>query len=524
MSETISKAPPTSAVVPDTEFVRGLGLFDSVMVVVGVMIGSGIFIVSADMSRTIGSPGWLLVAWVITGVLTIAASLSYGELASMMPRAGGMYVYLREAFSPILGFLYGWTLFTVIQTGTIAAVAVAFALFSGVLWPGISQTSYWIAPIHISSRYAISLSSAQFVAILVIVLLTWANSRGLEYGKRVQNTFTLAKTAALLGLIVVGLWLGRNTAAMRANFGHFWSFSGFVPLKAGLSATTAFGLLVAICVSQSGSLFAADSWHDITFAAGEVRNPRRTLPLALAIGSTLVIGLYLLANVGYLATLPLSAIQHAASDRVATAVLQAVYPGAGKMLMAIAIMISTFGCVNSLVLAGPRAYYAMARDGLFFQQAARLNRAKVPATSLWIQGTWAALLVLPRTYNPVTRQYGSLYSNLLDYVISAALIFYILTIGGLFRLRRTHPHAERPYKAVGYPLVPALYILGAATITVTLFAYRPSTTWPGLLIVCCGLPVYGYLAVGQRRRSDKSVPVRSQETGEHRAKPRDGGA
>jgi APA family basic amino acid/polyamine antiporter len=499
MSEIASKDPRISAAIPETEFVRGLGLFDSVMVVVGVMIGSGIFIVSADTSRKIGSPGWLLVAWLITGILTIAASLSYGELASMMPRAGGMYVYLREAFSPVLGFLYGWTLFTVIQTGTIAAVAVAFALFSGVLWPGISQTSYWIAPIHISSGYAISLSTAQGVAILVIVLLTWTNSRGLEYGKNVQNVFTVAKTAALLGLIVVGLWLGRSAAAVKANFGHLWSFSGFIPLKAGLNATTAFGLLIAICVSQSGSLFAADSWHDITFAAGEVKDPRRTLPLALAIGSTVVIGLYLLANVGYLTALPLSAIQHAPSDRVATAVLQAVYPGAGRTLMAIAIMISTFGCVNSLVLAGPRAYYAMARDGLFFRHAARLNRAKVPARSLWIQGAWAALLVLPRTYNSVTGEYGSLYSNLLDYVISAALIFYILTIAGLFRLRFTQPNAERPYKAFGYPLVPGLYIIGAATVTVVLFAYRPSTTWPGLLIVCCGLPVYGFLSVARHK-------------------------
>lgn len=495
---------PTSSLshpsaMPDTEFIRELGLFDSVMIVIGVMIGSGIFIVSAEMSRKIGSPGWLLIAWLITAVLTVAASLSYGELASMLPSAGGMYVYLREAFSPVLGFLYGWTLFTVIQTGTIAAVAVAFAMYSGVLWRGISQTSYWIAPVHFTLGYAISLSTAQVVAIAVIMLLTWTNSRGLVYGKNLQNVFTVAKTLALIGLIIVGLWLGRNPAAVRANFGHLWRFSGFVPLKAGLAVTSAFGLLVAICVSQSGSLFSADSWHDITFAAGEVKNPRRTLPLALIIGSVVVVSLYLLANIGYLATLPLSAIQQAPSDRVATAVLEAVYPGTGEMLMAIAIMVSTFGCVNSLVLAGPRAYYAMARHGLFFRGAARLNRAKVPARSLWIQGIWAALLVLPRTYDPGTGKYGSLYSNLLDYVISAALIFYILTIAGLFRLRYTRPHALRPYRAFGYPFVPGIYILGAAVITVVLFAYRPSTTWPGLLIVCCGLPVYGVLAAAQRK-------------------------
>ncbi len=502
MPEATSPALRSSADAPDTEFVRGLSLFDSVMVVIGIMIGSGIFIVPADMGRKIGSPGWLLVAWLVTGVLTIAASLSYGELASMMPRAGGMYVYLREAYSPVFGFLYGWTLFTVVQTGTIAAVAVAFAIFTGVLWPGVSQSIYLIHPVHVSPNYAVSLSSAQLLAILVIILLTWTNSRGLEYGKKVQNTFTLAKTAALLALIVVGVWLGRNTRAITANFHHLWSFSGYVPLKSGLEATSAVGLFVAICVSQSGSLFSADSWHDITFAAGEVKDPRRTLPRALAVGVIMVIVFYLLANVAYLSTLPLSAIQRAPSDRVATAVLQAVYPGAGRALMAAAIMISTFGCVNSLVLAGPRAYYAMARDGLFFRRAAKLNPAKVPGWSLWIQGVWAACLVLPRTYNSATRQYGSLYNNLLDYVISAALIFYILTIAGLFRLRRIRPGAERPYKALGYPVVPALYIVGATVIVLVLFAYRPSTTWPGLLIVICGLPIYACLAVsGRKNRS-----------------------
>jgi basic amino acid/polyamine antiporter, APA family len=494
-----STASRGSATSLDAEFVRGLGLFDSVMVVIGTMIGSGIFIVPAEMGREIGSPGWLLVAWLITGILTIAASLSYGELASMMPRAGGMYVYLREAYSPVFGFLYGWTLFTVVQAGTIAAVAVAFAIFTGVLWPGVSQTFYLIHPLHISSGYAVSLSTAQLLAILVIVLLTWTNSRGLEYGRKVQNTFTLAKTAALLALIVVGLWLGRNVRAVDANFHHFWSFSGRVPLAGGLEAGSAFGLFVAICVSQSGSLFAADSWHDITFAAGEVKDPRRTLPRALVVGVIVVIALYLLVNVGYLSTLPLSAIQRAPSDRVATAVLRAVYPGTGRALMAIAIMISTFGCVNSLVLAGPRAYYAMARDGLFFRHAAKLNPGKVPGWSLWIQGIWAACLVLPRTYNSATRQYGNLYSNLLDYVISAALIFYILTIAGLFRLRRTRPEAERPYKAFGYPVIPALYIAGATAIVLVLFAYRPATTWPGLLIVVCGLPLYAGLATSRRK-------------------------
>lgn len=491
----------------DTEFVRGLGLFDSVMVVAGIMIGSGIFIVSAGMGRKIGSPGWLLVAWALAGALTVAAALSYGELASMMPRAGGMYVYLREAYSPLLGFLYGWTLFMVVQTGTIAAVAVAFARFSGVLWPWISETHYLIAPVHLSSRYALSLSSAQLTGIAVIALLTWTNSRGLEYGKYVQSFFTLAKTGALLALIVVGLIVARNARAIRENFGslHFWHATGVVPLGHGLTAVTAFGLFIAICVSQSGSLFSADSWHDITFAAGEVKNPRRTLPLALGIGTVLVIVIYLLVNVAYLCVLPLSAIQHAPSDRVATAMLAVAYPGAGKALMAMAIMISTFGCINGLVLAGPRAYYAMARDGLFFRAASRLNRVKVPGWSLWVQGAWAAFLVLPRTYSPATHEYGNLYSNLLDYVISAALIFYILTIAGLIRLRRLRPGDDRPYKALGYPFIPAFYILGASAILVVLFAYRPATTWPGLLIVLCGLPIYWVLA-RSRRRNPSSRP------------------
>src|SRR6202041_3546051 len=360
----------------DPTFARGLGLFDSVMVVVGVMIGSGIFVVSADMSRQIGSAGWLLVAWLFTGVLTIAGALSYGELAAMMPRAGGMYIYLRESFSPLWGFLYGWTLCTVIQTGTIAAVAIAFARFSG--------------------GYAFSLSSAQLVAIGVIAILTWTNSRGLQYGKVVQNVFTVGKTIALLILIALGLTLGWNAAAVRENFSNAWTARGVSPLTAGLSATTAFGLFVAICVAQTGSLFSADSWHDITFTAGEVKNPRRNLPLSLAIGTSIVITLYLLANVAYLVTLPLVAIQHAPSDRVATAMLQTIFPTLGAALMAAAIMVSTVGTVNALTLAGARTYYAMARDGLFFQSAGTLNSARVPAWALLIQGLWAAFLVLPR--------------------------------------------------------------------------------------------------------------------------------
>lgn len=480
----------TDATTLDTEFTRGLGLYDSTMVVVGSMIGSGIFIVSADMARQVGSPGWLLLAWVVTGVLTISAALSYGELAAMMPRAGGQYVYLREAFSPLWGFLYGWTLFMVIQTGTIAAVAVAFARFMGVLFPGISETRYLIPPLHISEGYAISLSTAQLVGLLMIALLTWTNTKGLAYGKMVQNVFTTAKTGALIALIAVGLLLGWNADAVSANFGDLWTPRGNVELAPGLTAATTFGLFVAVCLAQTGSLFSSDAWHNITFTAGEVRDPRRDIPLSLALGTGIVIGLYLLANLAYLVTLPLDAIQNAPSDRVGTATVEAIFPGWGTSLMAAAIMISTFGCNNGLILAGARAYYAMARDGVFFKAAGRLNAAKVPAWGLLLQGIWAAALVLPRTYNPATDTYGNVYSNLLDYVISAALLFYILTTTGIFRLRATRPELPRPYKAFGYPVVPALYIAGASAVLLVLFMYRPSTTWPGLGIVLLGLPVY----------------------------------
>ncbi len=407
-----------------------------------------------------------------------------------MPRAGGQYVYLREAFSPLWGFLYGWTLFLVIQTGTIAAVGVAFARFLGVLLPTIAEDHYLIAPVHLSTGYALSLSTAQVVAIALIALLTWTNTRGIDYGRIIQNVFTVAKTGALIALIGVGLVLGWNADAVAANFGDLWTPRGQVDIVPGLSAATAFGLFVALCVAQTGSLFSSDAWNNITFTAGEVKDPRRNLPLALALGTGLVTALYLLANVAYLVTLPLAAIQQAPSDRVATATLDTIVPGLGATLMAAAILISTFGCNNGLILAGARAYYAMARDGLFFKRVGELNPAKVPSAGLVLQGFWSVLLVLPRTYDPATGRYGNLYGNLLDYVISAALIFYILTIAGIFRLRATRPDAERPYRAFGYPVVPALYIVGAATILLVLFAYRPATTWPGLAIVLLGVPVY----------------------------------
>ena len=475
-----------------TGFIRGLGLLDSTMIVAGSMIGSGIFIVSGGISKQVGAPGWLLVVWLVTGLLTMMAALSYGELAAMMPKAGGQYVYLREAFSPMWGFLYGWTLFLVIQTGTIAAVAVGFARYLGILIPSIGEEKYLIAPKRLFGSYAISLSTAQVVAVLMIVLLTFMNTRGLKLGKLVQNSFTTAKLAALFGLIVLGLLIGWQSGVVHANFGNFWGVRG--PLDdfgGGLTAATAFGLFVGICVAQTGSLFSADAWNNITFTAGEVKNPKRNIPLALAFGTGIVITLYLLANVAYLVTLPFDKIQGA--SRVASDTANVIFPGKGAVIMAVAFLISTFGCNNGLILAGARAYYAMARDGLFFRKSGVLNHKHVPGWGLLIQGIWAAVLVLPRTVKTDaagTVTYGNLYGNLLDYVISAALIFYILTIAGIFRLRQTQPNAERPYKAFGYPIVPGLYIISAAVILIVLFIYQTATTWPGLIIVLTGIPAY----------------------------------
>jgi APA family basic amino acid/polyamine antiporter len=480
--------------VTEEKFVRGLGLLDSTMLVAGSMIGSGIFIVSAIIARQVGAPGWLLVVWLVTGLLTLMASLSYGELAAMMPKAGGQYVYLREAFSPLWGFLYGWTLFLVIQTGTIAAVAVGFARYSGVLVPWVSESTYLIAPIRFGG-YAFSLSTAQFVGLCMIALLTFMNTRGLKLGKLVQNVFTTAKTGALIGLIILGIIVGLRSGAGAENFSHFWTLRGTLQeVGPGLTAAVAFGLFVGICVAQTNSLFSADAWNNITFTAGEVKEPRRNVPLSLALGTILVITLYLLANVAYLTALPWDAIQNAPSDRVASETANVIFPGTGATIMAIAIMISTFGCNNGLILAGARAYYAMARDGLFFRKVGHLNKNHVPAWGLIIQGIWAGALVLPRTVKTDTAGnvtgYGNLYGNLLDYVISAALIFYILTIAGIFVLRRKRPNAERPYKAFGYPIVPVLYIIGATVILAVLFIYQTATTWPGLIIVLTGVPIY----------------------------------
>jgi APA family basic amino acid/polyamine antiporter len=490
MNREDSSLPEVSKDNEEGKFHRSLNLYDSTMVVAGSMIGSAIFIVSSDMSRQLGSSGWLLLSWIIAGLLTITGALSYGELASMMPSAGGQYVYLREAFSPMFGFLYGWTLFLVIQTGTVAAVAVAFARFLGVLVPRISESTYLIAPVHLFGRYWVSLSTAQLIAILVILLLTWTNSKGVNYGKIVQNVFTVTKIASLAALIIIGLFIGSRAGVIHANFIHPWTPENYTAILPGISAATGYGLFIAICISQVGSLFAADAWNNITFTAGEVKNPKRNIPLSLALGAIGVITLYLLVNLAYLFTLPLAAIQHAASDRVATAAVEAALPGVGAGAMAIAIMISTFGCINGKVLSGSRAYFAMAKDGLFFRATGKLNRDGVPGAALLVQGIWAALLVLPRTYDSATGKYGNLYSNLLDYVVSAVLIFYILTISGIFRLRKTRPQADRPYKAFGYPVIPLLYILGAFTILVVLLFYRASTTVPGIFIILSGVPIF----------------------------------
>lgn len=493
----------TEAPAAEQKFVRGLGLLDSTMLVAGSMIGSGIFIVSADIARLTGAAGWLLVVWAVTGVLTIIGALTYGELAAMMPKAGGQYVYLREAYSPMWGFLYGWTLFLVIQTGTIAAVAVAFARFLGVMVPSISATSWIVPPIVLSRSYAISISTQQFVALLVIAFLTFVNTRGLSLGKWIQNIFTSAKTLSLIALVILGIFFVRNAAAIAANFSNIWTPRGISPITseiksvpAMLATSGALGMLIAVCVAQVGSLFSSDAWNNITFTAGEVRDPRRNIPLSLSLGTGLVIVLYLLANVAYLSVLPLAQIQNAPDDRVGTAAMQAMFDGGGGAIMAVAIMVSTFGCANGLILAGARVYYAMAQDRLFFRSTSRLNARHVPAVALVLQGIWTCLLVLPRTRsNPPevlagVEQFGNLYSRLLDYVVFAVLIFYILTMSGVFVLRRKQPNAERPYRAFGYPVLPAFYIVAASIILIVLALYRTQTSWPGLIIVLAGVPVY----------------------------------
>ncbi len=477
----------------------------------GSMIGSGIFIVSADISRLVDSPVLLIGAWVLTGFLTISGALAYGELAAMMPHAGGQYVYLREAFGRMWGFLYGWTLFMVVQAGTIAAVGIAFGKFLGVFVRSVSSTN-WLSPVvHVPllpfhlypggptialGNMDVGLNTQNLAAILVVVFLSVLNIFGVRTGAIVQNIFTIAKTAALLGLVLLGLLIGRNAQAIAANFGsQFWRNAGWHslhPVQVGVGGPMAMvGILTIIAVAQVGSLFSSDAWNNITFTAAEVQNPKRNLPLALVLGTGAVTLLYVLANFVYLSVLPLQGdahgatilargIQHASEDRVATAVVQQIFGSSGAYIMAAAILVSTFGCNNGLILAGARVYYAMAKDGLFFHGASKLHpKYRTPAHALIMQCVWTCILCIS----------GS-YGQLLDYIVFAVLVFYILTIAGLFVLRIKRPDEPRPYRAIGYPVLPALYILFATFIDVVLLRYKPQYTWPGLIIVLLGIPVY----------------------------------
>src|SRR5438552_711910 len=479
-----------------TSLVRALGPIDATMIVIGSMIGSGIFITSAESSRLSGAPGWLLVAWAVAGLLTITGALCCSELATMMPRAGGVYVFLREAYGHSIGFLYGWTLFLVIQTGTIAAVAIAFAKFLGVFVTAVSPDNYLIAPISLGG-YAISLSTEQLVAIVLIALLTWSNTRGLEVGKIIQNTFTFAKTAALAAVVVIGLSLGWNakSAALSSAWWDSWA-NGWNPQVAQPGFTIVGGLALALLFGRSmvGPLFAQTAWTNVTFVGSEVRDPGKNLVRALVVGCGVVVTLYLLANLAYLAVLPFPEIQHAPQNRVAVAMLNAVFGHVGAMCMAAAIMVSTFGCDNGLILSGARVYYAMARDRLFFQTVATTNRFHAPAQALVAQAIWTAFLTLPRTVtiNAATHEvtYGYVYNQLLEFIISADLLFYVLIIAALMILRRKRPDAERPYRTWGYPIVPIISIVLAGLLMVDLACLAPATSGIGILIVLTGVPAY----------------------------------
>ncbi|MBA3656759.1 MAG: amino acid permease [Gemmatimonadaceae bacterium] len=472
---------------PDREFVKALTLTDATMLVAGSMIGSGIFIVSADIGRTVGSPFWLLMAWVVAGVVTILGALSYGELAAMYPRAGGQYVFLRESMGPLMGFLYGWTLFVVIQTGTIAAVAVAFGKYLGQLWPAVSPERYGWFPQYTVATWSgpieLGLSPQRLIALITVWILTWINLRGVREGKMVQTTLTVVKTGALALLILLGLTIGRNATAIAANFSG-GNFTGSVDF------TSVFAIVFGSALV--GSLFSSDAWNNVTFAAAEVKNPQRNLPRALLFGTGLVTLLYILANIAYLNVLPLNGtegatdvigrgITHATQDRVGASAAEVIFGPIGGSIMAFAILISTFGCNNGLILSGARVYYAMAKDKLFFSKAGTLNKNSVPAFALIVQAIWTSLLCLTGTYN-----------QLLDFVIFAALLFYVATTVGLFRLRSLRPDAERPYKALGYPFLPGLYIVLASAIAIVLLIAEKTRyqALSGLALVALGLPVY----------------------------------
>jgi basic amino acid/polyamine antiporter, APA family len=497
-SAEVQSTPPQAA-SGAPELVKGLGLTSATTLVMGSMIGSGIFIVSAEIAREVNSPALLIGAWLVTGFMTIVGALSYGELAAMMPRAGGQYVYLRESLGSLWGFLYGWTLFLVIQTGTVAAVGVAFGKFLGYFFPSVAADNWILHIAHVPpipigpmvlGNMDVGLNTQNLCGIVIVIFLTVLNIFGLKLGAAVQNLFTIAKVSALAGLVITGIFIARNAQAIAANFGNFWRLD--LPHSAtGTAAGPFVGVLTILAVAQVGSLFSADAWNNVTFTAGEVKDPKRNLPLSLAIGTGVVILLYIASNFIYLAHLPFDGnmsgadvvsrgIKYAASDRVGTAVLQQMFGSSGGGLMAIAILISTFGCCNGLILSGARVYYAMAKDGLFFKSTGKVHpKYLTPKNALIVQGIWTCILCLSGTYG-----------QLLDYIIFAVLVFYILTIGGLFVLRRTKPEAERPYRAIGYPVLPAIYIVMALFIDIVLLLYKPQYTWPGLIIVLLGIPVY----------------------------------
>ena len=452
-------------------FQQSLGLLDATMIVVGSMIGSGIFIVSADITRSVGSAGWLILVWVFTGILTIIAALSYGELSGMFPRAGGQYVYLKEAFNPLTGFLYGWSFFAVIQAGSIAAVGVAFSKFAAYIFPGLSDRNILL------DLGLFHISAAQLTSILLIVVLTYINTLGVKEGKWIQTVFTLAKIIALAGLVIFGFLLAARYDVLKANMSKGFSLGH----REGNSIVPYLGMagLGAIAGSMVGSLFSSDSWNNVTFIAGEIKRPERNIGLSLFLGTLIVTAIYVATNLMYVSVLPLQEIANAENDRVGVTASLRIFGASGTTVMALLLMISTFGCDNGLILSGARVYYTMARDGVFFRRVGVLNRNGVPERALWSQCIWASVLCL-----------SGRYGDLLDYVIFVVLIFYILTILGIFRLRRTKPDLPRPYKAFGYPVLPLLYIILAGAICILLFIYKPKFTWPGLGIVLLGIPIY----------------------------------
>jgi len=475
-----------------------LGLWDATMIVAGSMIGSGIFIVSADITRNVGSAGWLIAVWILTGLMTLTAALSYGELSAMFPKAGGQYVYLKESYNPLVGFLYGWSFFAVIQTGTIAAVGVAFAKFAAYLIPALSEDNIlWSIQTGTAASGAATyfkISAAQVTSIILIILLTYNNTRGINSGKIIQNIFTGTKLLSLFGLIVFGLILSKSEV-WDANWTNIWQATKSQPidpenLSLGnqLIPISGAALLGGIAAAMVGSVFSSDAWNNITFIAGEVKNPQRNIGLSLFMGTLIVTVIYVLANVMYTGVLPLSDIASAEKDRVAVAASNAIFGNAGTIVIAVMIMISTFGCNNGLILAGARVYYTMAKDGLFFKKTATLNKNAVPEFALWIQCVVAAILCL-----------SGKYGDLLDMISFVVVIFYVLTIAGVFILRKKMPDAERPYKAFGYPFLPALYMLMGLSFCVLLILYKPQFTWPGLIIVLLGVPIY-YLAVRNKAK------------------------